>query len=118
MSARPTPLDTAWLALLDHAEALLDLAALVRRAGFPRVRPGQEAARRRAAAALAAFGLDRWERDGVRLTLTSAPTIRVGDELVVTGASRLVVRMAPRRTPLAPVASLDEARRRREGRAA
>lgn len=51
-----TPLDAAWLALLGHA-----------------------------AAALAALGLDRWERGGVRLTLASAPTVRVGDELVVTG---------------------------------
>ena len=115
-----TPLDASWLALLGHVEALVDLAALVRATGHPRVRPGQAEARQRAAAALAALGLDRWERDGVRLTLTSAPTVRAGDEVVVVGASRLVVRLAraPRQLPLAAVVSLEEARRRREGRAA
>jgi hypothetical protein len=55
-----TPLDAAWLALLGHVEALHDLAAIVRAAGHGRARPGQDQARRRAAAALAALGLDRW----------------------------------------------------------
>lgn len=115
-----TPLDATWLRLLDAVDALHDLAAAVRRAGSPRVRPGQEALRRAAAAALAELSLDRWEHRGVRLTLTSAPTIEADGQFVVTGPSRLVVRLAqaPGQLPLASVVNIEEARRRREGRAA
>ncbi len=111
-----TPLDATWCRLLAAVGALHELAAAVRAAGSPRVRPGQHAIRRAAAAALATLERDRWEDRGVRLTLTSAPTVRVDGEVVVTGASRLVVRLA-RPAPqlrLAGVVSLDEARRRRE----
>jgi hypothetical protein len=98
----------------------LDLAAIIQATSSPRVRPGQEQARRAAAAALAALGLDRWERGGVRLTLTSAPTMEVDGQTLVTGPSRLVVRFAraPRQLQLASVVSLEDERRRRKARAA
>lgn len=100
------PVDVLWLRSLTAREAELDaafaaceaidaLVVAVLAAGSHLARPAQRELRRAAADGMAHLGLDRFERDGVRLTLTAAPTVAVGDEHVVIGPSRLRVSIEP-----------------------
>ena len=94
------PVDAAWLRLCDEQAAAYDclyaLVASVREAGSPLARPVQRALRGETAAAMALLGLDRWERQGVRLTLVPAPVISVRGEYVVIARSYVRVSLDAR----------------------
>lgn len=100
------PVDVLWLqmiaareaelaALFAACEAIGGLVEAVLAAGSHLARPAQRELRRAAADGMAFLRLDRFERDGVRLTLAAAPMVAVDDEHVVVGPSRLRVSLDP-----------------------
>lgn len=102
---RPTlhPVDVLWPWALAAREAEIDamaaceaIGALVEAVlltGTHLVRPAQRELRHAASDGMALLRLDRFERNGVRLTLVAAPTVAVDDEHVVIGPCRLRVRL-------------------------
>ena len=99
MPKPPPPVDAAWLRLCAEQTAaydcLLALVTAVCEAGSPLARPVQRALRGEAAAAMVALGLERYEQQGVRLTLVPAPVIAVRGEYVVIARSYVRVSLDP-----------------------
>jgi len=87
--------DAGWARLCEAVSLLLDLVVLIREQGSPLARPEQQEIRERAAAAMAAIGLDRYEHRGVRLVLVPARVSFCGGEYVVIATSYVRVSLDP-----------------------
>lgn len=85
----PHPVDAAWLTLCEDQGADYDVihAFVDAVAGRALSERDEREARKAVARAMARLRLESIERRGVRVTLASARTRLVGDELVVLGAS-------------------------------